>query len=217
MRRCRFFLRNHYRARDSLSRSRSAHCRLSPSLPSLPFSRSLCARTSRPLAILLLPLCIRLSSLSRELRERLVPSFRSWRDSLSPSASPLRPLFLLGSPPRVGGSSPPFGERNQSPCTKRCATPRVMRKLENAPETRVTRALSGRRAASHTTAASNCATLGYAPSSGSHRWRVSWVRAIGPFPFLHPDGPVLLFVLPRRRLTPAATAVIHVAVSVVVS
>lgn len=33
-----------------------------------------------------------------------------------------------------------------------------------------------RAAASHTTAASNCATLGYAPSSSSHRWRVSWVR-----------------------------------------
>lgn len=89
MRRCRFFLRNHYRARDSpLSRSRSAHCRLSPSLPSLPFSRSLCARTSRPLAILLF----------------LLPSVFACRLSRASFASDSYPLSGAGAIP----SRPPL-------------------------------------------------------------------------------------------------------------
>lgn len=125
---------------------------LAPTLPPtvrapLSFSRSLCAHIfpgscAADLAALFLPDYSRARSRVSSLRRsRFAPSVRArayplsgvpFRSLLSPiiPRRPLRPLHLLGRSLRHEIRLP--SERNQSPCTKRCATPRVMRKLESA-------------------------------------------------------------------------------------
>lgn len=167
---------------------------LSLSLPSpLFFSRSLCVHTLWPLALSSSPLYIRVSSfrrsliLARDSQARLRTLFqKSVRFSLAFCFSPSSAL-----PTRVSPSVPVPearlpSERNQSPCTKCCATPSAMRKLENAgTRARETRVI-GTFGPSHGGIELRNSRI-HSRSSSSHRWRVSWVRAIVPFPFLHPD------------------------------
>lgn len=100
------------------------------------------APTPADLAALFLPQPLaptrsRVSSLRRS-RFRVVRSYSRvppFRDSAPFSSpvtpcQPLRPLHLLGRSLRREIRLP--SERNQSPCTKRCATPRAIRKLESA-------------------------------------------------------------------------------------